>query len=154
MNMILASTAVIAALVASTSAVRAETPKTSVAAAAPATVTVAFTDIATPTGAVLMSIFDSEEAFDKGGKPVRQAMLPVSGATAETVLEGLPAGRYAIKAFHDIDGNNEMAVNPFGMPTEPFAFSNDAVGDRGPATWAQSSFAVTAGTNRHSIKIR
>ena len=121
---------------------------------AKATLTVAFTGLSSPTGTILLSVFDSEAAFDKGGKPVREAMIQANGANIETVFVGLPAGRYAIKAFHDIDGDMKMATNLFGMPTEPFAFSNNAVANMGPAKWADAAFTVTDGTNRHSIVIR
>ena len=46
----------------------------------------------------------------------------------------------AIKAFHDIDGNGQMGVNPFGQPVEPFAFSNDAPANMGPASWSAAAF--------------
>lgn len=126
-------------------------------AAAPlaaATLTVAFAGIATPTGAVLLSVYDSEAAFDAGGKPIRRAMVPVTGAAIETVIGDLAPGRYAIKAFHDVDGDGKMAANPFGQPLEPYAFSNDAVGDMGPAKWAQAVFTVDAAASRHVIAIR
>lgn len=154
MNLILATTAALAALVVSTTIVRAEAAPAAATVPANAQVTVVFTGITTPTGAVLLSVYDSQAAFDGGGKPVRAAMVPATGTSVETALAGLPAGRYAIKAFHDIDGDMKMAVNPFGMPTEPFAFSNDAVGNRGPAKWADAAFTVTAGANRHTITIR
>ena len=129
-------------------------PAAPIAVEAKATLTVAFTGLASPTGTILLSVFDSEAAFDTGGKPVRQAMIQANGATIETVFAGLPAGRYAIKAFHDLDGDMKMATNPFGMPTEPFAFSNNAVANMGPAKWADAAFTVTDGANRHSIVIR
>ena len=129
-------------------------PAAPIAVEAKATLTVAFTGLASPTGTILLSVFDSEAAFDTGGKPVRQAMIQANGATIETVLAGLRAGRYAIKAFHDLDGDMTMATNPFGMPTEPFAFSNNAVANMGPAKWADAAFTVTDGANRHSIVIR
>ena len=129
-------------------------PAAPIAVEAKATLTVAFTGLASPTGTILLSVFDSEAAFDTGGKPVRQAMIQANGATIETVFAGLRAGRYAIKAFHDLDGDMKMATNPFGMPTEPFAFSNNAVANMGPAKWADAAFTVTDGANRHSIVIR
>lgn len=129
-------------------------PAVPIAIPAKATLTVAFTGLASPTGTVLLAVFDSEAAFDKGGKPVREAMIQANGATIETVFAGLPAGRYAIKSFHDLDGDEKMAANPFGMPTEPFAFSNNAVANMGPAKWADAAFTVTQGANRHSIVIR
>ena len=35
-----------------------------------------------------------------------------------------------------------MGRNPFGMPTEPFAFTNNAVGNMGPASWDRARVAV------------
>ena len=125
-----------------------------VAAAAAPSLTVRFTGIETPTGAVMLSLFASEAAFDAGGKPVASQMAPVKGTAAEAAFPGLAPGRYAIKAFHDIDGDGKMGATPFGMPTEPFAFSNDAVGDAGPAKWAAASFDLGAADAVHTITIR
>lgn len=93
-----------------------------------------------PTGSVMVALFDSQAAYDGEGGPVRVARLEVSGETVQAVFEGLPAGDYAMKAFHDVDGDGEMDANPFGMPTEPFAFSNNAIGNMGPAGWDRASF--------------
>ncbi len=123
------------------------------AASEPAKVDIAFTGIEAPKGAIMVAVFDSEESYN-GGKPVRGAMVPVSSATANTVLEGLPAGRYAMKMFHDVDGDGKMGTNPFGMPTEPFAFSNNAPVNMGPPKWADAAFDVKAGANTHSISFK
>ena len=122
-------------------------------AAAPS-LTVRFTGIETPTGAIMLSLFASEAAFDAGGAPVASLMAPVKGATAEAVFPGITPGRYAIKAFHDVDGDGTMGATPFGMPTEPFAFSNDAIGAAGPAKWAAAGFDVGAADTIHTITIR
>ncbi len=125
-----------------------------VAAAATPSLTVRFAGIETPTGAVLLSLFASETAFDAGGQPVASRMAPVKGDTAEAVFPGLAPGHYAVKAFHDIDGDGKMGTTPFGMPTEPYAFSNDAIGEAGPAKWAGASFDLGAADTVHTIKIR
>ena len=70
-----------------------------------------------------------------------------------TTFTGLVPGRYAIKAFHDVNGDGKMGSNPFGMPTEPFAFSNNAHGVMGPAKWDAAAFEVKAGDNSHTIAI-
>jgi uncharacterized protein (DUF2141 family) len=115
---------------------------------------VRFTGIETPTGTILLSLYASEAAFDAGGKPVASRMATVHGDTAEAVFPGLAPGRYAVKAFHDVDGDGNMGTTPFGMPAEPYAFSNDAVGTAGPARWAAASFDLGAGGTVHNIKIR
>ena len=51
-----------------------------------------------------------------------------------------------MKAFHDVDDDGAMATNPFGMPIEPYAFSNNAVGNMGPAGWDRAHFSVSGDT--------
>ena len=117
-------------------------------AAAPAvaqdtTADITFTfQVGHPTGQIMIALYDNEAAFDDGGAPVRRAAVPVSGDTAQVVFEDLPAGDYAAKLFHDLDGDNEMDTNPFGLPAEPYAFSNNARGNMGPARWDRAHFTV------------
>lgn len=119
-----------------------------------ASLTVTFTGVETQEGAVMGVLFDSEDAYNGKGAPVRQIFVTADKAEIATQLAGLKPGRYAIKTFHDIDGDHKMSFNPFGMPTEPFAFSNNAVGNMGPAKWADAAFEVKAGENSHSITIQ
>jgi uncharacterized protein (DUF2141 family) len=123
------------------------------AADTPAKLEVAFTGIEVQKGAVMFGIYDSEETYNKGTS-INGARVVADKADVATMIEGLPAGRYAIKAFHDIDGDGKMSSNPFGMPTEPFAFSNDAKGAMGPAKWADAAFDVKAGDTKISITIK
>ena len=99
-----------------------------------------------PTGHVMVALFDSQVAYDGSGDPVRVARVDASAAAVQAVFENLPTGDYAMKAFHDVDDDGRMATNPFGMPTEPFAFSNNAVGNMGPAGWDRAHFSVAGDT--------
>ena len=123
------------------------------AADAPARLEVAFTGIEMQKGAVMFGVYDSEGAYNKGTS-VNGARVVADKSDVAAMIEGLPAGRYAIKAFHDIDGDGQMSSNPFGMPTEPFAFSNNAKGAMGPATWADAAFDLKAGGTKISITIK
>lgn len=91
-------------------------------------------------GTVRMAVFDSEEMYE-GGAPVTGANVTISAETATVSFE-LPAGTYAIKLYHDVNDNGEMDTNPFGMPTEPYAFSNNAKGNFGPAKWDKAAFEL------------
>lgn len=126
------------------------------AAAVPAasTLEVRFLGIEAPTGEIMLSLFDNQIAHDQNGAPIRGAIAPVSGSGATARFEGLAPGYYAVKAFHDIDGDGKMGTNPFGLPIEPFAFSNDAVAEAGPAKWAAAQFAVAPGANTITITIK
>jgi uncharacterized protein (DUF2141 family) len=123
------------------------------AAEAAAKLEVAFTGIEVQKGAVMFGVYDSEDAYNKGVS-MNGARVIADKADVATIIEGLPAGRYAIKAFHDVDGDGKMGSNPFGMPTEPFAFSNDAKGAMGPAKWNDAAFDLKSGTTKISITIK
>jgi uncharacterized protein (DUF2141 family) len=147
--------ATIAALAASSAAIAQSTPSAPAApvtATAPASLALTYSGIETREGSIMVALYDSEQAFDRGGAPVRVAMVPASADSVSLSIEGLAPGRYAIKSFHDIDGNGQMSMNPMGIPTEPFAFSNDARGNMGPARWADAAFEVN-GTTTHRISI-
>lgn len=123
---------------------------TAVAAEAAASLTVNL-DCASSEGQVMIAVFNSQEAYDGRGAPVRQ----MAAAPGQPVrLEGLAPGRYAIKSFHDVNGNGKMDANPFGMPTEPFAFSNNARGNMGPASWADASFDVGANGAVQTLRLK
>lgn len=115
--------------------------------------TVTFEGIKTPKGAVMFVLSAGEAAYDGKAPPAGQAMLPVTGASVSQTFQGLAPGRYGIKAFHDLDGDGKLGANPFGMPTEPFAFSNNAPASMGPPGWGAASFEVKPGANTHVITI-
>ena len=104
------------------------------------------------TGAVMVALYADEAAYESGA-PSRAARVDVAAGERAAVFENLPAGAYGMKAFHDVNGNGKMDVNPFGMPTEPFAFSNNAVGNMGPAKWDRARFDVS-GATAQTIRIR
>ena len=102
-------------------------------------------ETAADTGKVMVAIYDSEAAYE-GGAPVRAVQLDTASGQDEAVIEGLETGTYGLKAFHDVNGNGRMDTNPFGMPVEPYAFSNNAVGNMGPAKWDRARFDVSGPT--------
>lgn len=124
------------------------------AVAAATSVEVRFTGIKTPTGSIMFVLCDTEAAYNGKAAPVRALIAPVKDGVAAQTITGLTPGRYAIKAFHDVDGDGKMGENPFGMPTEPVAFSNNAKGNMGPAIWADAAFDVTPGTSVQTITIQ
>ena len=106
------------------------------------------------TGMVMVALYDSASAFDGGSaRPVAATAVSASGSRVVATFENLPAGDYAMKAFHDVNGDGEMNTHPFGMPVEPYAFSNNAVGNMGPARWDRAHFAVS-GETAQTISIR
>ncbi len=123
------------------------------AAAGTASLVLTFHGLKTGGGAVMASLARSPAAFDGKAAAAAQGRVAVAGETASITFSGLVPGRYAVRAFHDLDGDGKLGVNPFGVPTEPYAFSNDARGSMGPPTWEAAAFVLKDGQNSQTIEI-
>lgn len=111
--------------------------------------TVTVEGIAKQQGSIMLGLFD--EASYKGDGAVDGANLTVEGDSVTVTFEGLEPGEYAVRLYHDVNDDGELNTNPFGMPTEPYAFSNDAKGRFGPAKWDDAKFSVEAEGTAHTI---
>lgn len=81
---------------------------------------------AAPTGTVRAMVFANADAFAAQTHPVAAfAVTPRDGRVRVTVAD-LPPGPYAIAAYQDINGNQQLDRNWLGVPSEPTAFSRDA----------------------------
>ena len=110
-------------------------------------------EVGEPKGAVMVALYASPETWE-GGAPVKAERLPVAGGSVRVKFTGLKPGRYAVKAFHDVDGDGAMNRNAFGMPTEPFGFSNNAPARFGPAVWSAAAFEVGPAGAAQTIVLR
>lgn len=119
-----------------------------------ASLDVRVTSIDEPDGYIMLAMFDSADAFDNGGQPVRAVRVAVDGAELRTAFDDLPAGSYAIRLYHDANGNGELDSNMMGLPKEGYGFSNNG-GRFGPPAFAAAAFEVVEdGTNSITIKLR
>src|SRR5690606_18486097 len=103
-------------------------------------------------GVVMVAVSDSEAAWNGGGAPAAAARIEAGARPVEAAVDP-PAGDYAVRAFQDVDGHGERNTNPFGIPFEPFAFSNDARGRMGPPGWSAARFTVS-GPTAQTIDLR
>ena len=59
-----------------------------------------------------------------------------------TYVYELPPGTYAIGIFHDVNLNNKMDNNFFGIPKEQYGFSNNASAFLGPPAFEAAAFEL------------
>ena len=104
-------------------------------------------------GKVMVALIKGAEAYENGD-PIKQYVAEANKSPLVFTAEDLEPGEYAVRAFHDIDGNGELNMNMMGIPTEPFAFSNNAAGMFGPASFDQAKFDVPAGKTVHKMNIK
>ncbi len=104
-------------------------------------------------GVVHIALCGSVEAYDEE-KGCRLATGKADGELVRITVADLPEGNYAIKAFHDVNGNGGMDFNWMGIPKEPYAFSNNAMGTMAAPKFEQAAFPVKRGRNITRFRMR
>ena len=83
----------------------------------------------------------TEAEFMKGPCTLK-AMTKVDANTLTLRIDAVPAGRYAVAAWWDVNDNGEMERGGWGEPLEPTGASNGAIGTMGPPLFADAAFDV------------
>ena len=115
--------------------------------------TVRFEGVDAAVGQIVGALYTSEASFERGDSPYRSLVQPVEGASPEWRLD-LPAGEYAIKAYWDLDRDRVLDRTDFGVPIEPYGFSNNARGAFGPPSWEKTRFKLGPDGLTLSIELR
>lgn len=102
------------------------------------TLTLKVCDIPKPEGYLYVAFYASESDFLK--KPFAGFRVAVSDTTLVIPCQGLPEGEYAFSLFHDTNDNGRLDTGTLGIPTEKYAFSNNAKGIMGPPEYDKCIF--------------
>jgi uncharacterized protein (DUF2141 family) len=106
-------------------------------------------------GEVAITIYpsDPERFLAPRGKSLRQRVK--TSAPMTQACFNLPvADAYAVEAYHDANADRKFDRNTLGMPTEGYAFSNDAPSKYAKPSYDAARFMVKPGDNTIRIKIR
>ena len=79
-------------------------------------------------GKVMIAVFKGADNFLEDGKAIASkiALVEKTGEIS-TTFPNLPIGDdYSIAVYHDVNGDKKLNTNLFGVPTEPYGFSNNA----------------------------
>lgn len=117
-----------------------------------AELTIAIQEVATAEGQIMVALYDNAASFP--GKPLRALSVPAAAGAMQVRIKDLPAGDYAFAIYHDANGNGKLDRNPLGMPSEDYAFSNNAAGKRGPPEFALARFSLPAGGATSAVNLR
>jgi len=112
---------------------------------------IAVTGVANSDGTIMVALYNSAETYQQ--KPFRATVAQAVAGTMQIEFKDLPAGDYAFSLYHDANGNGKMDVNPYGVPTENYAFSNNAMGKYGPPEFEAARFALPAGGAVQSVSL-
>lgn len=112
---------------------------------------VAIDQLNSDNGKVYAQIFDGADHY-KNNKSLQGTMIAAKKGANTLIFKGLPAGEYVVRIYHDENDNQKMDRNAFGMPTEGYGFSNEAIGNMGPPTFEQMKVVIKEGQEKVMTK--
>lgn len=114
--------------------------------------TISIENVERSKGSMYVAIYDDAARFLEDGANPYGKIIPLTKASNCTVtFDDLPFGQYAIAVFHDQNENGKLDRNLFGIPTEPYAFSNNPTVKWSSPTFAEAS--IKFGESRKNIRV-
>jgi uncharacterized protein (DUF2141 family) len=87
--------------------------------------TIRINNIQQQKGTISIIIFNSKDGWpNEYKKAVYAKGIPANSKELSQTVKNLPYGTYAIAVLHDINDNKVADKSMFGIPQEPFGFSN------------------------------
>lgn len=94
-------------------------------------------------GTLRVALFSDPKTFRKADQAFAAQEVQASAGTVTVVFDEVPAGQYAVMAYHDENANGELDLR-FGMiPIEGYGLSNNPK-VMGPPSFKDSEFEVSS----------
>ncbi len=106
-------------------------------------ITIKINGLKSNSGSIKVALCNSSENYKNHNAPFMGLNLPITNKQAEITLSDLPAGYYAVKAFHDENNNNDLDTNFLGIPIEDYGFSNNAKAIFGIPSWNKAKMFIS-----------
>ena len=104
-------------------------------------------------GDVKVALFNSKESFERSGTAFRSARAEIKNGRSECEFGDIPFGTYAVKVYHDENGNGKLDKNAMGQPRERYGFSNNARNTFGPPGYDQTKFLFEKADTTISVTV-
>ncbi|RSK51019.1 DUF2141 domain-containing protein [Hymenobacter rigui] len=105
-------------------------------------ITVVVSALASTNSAVKLYFYNVREKFlTKGGYAFMKVVKP-GGQRQVSLPVDLPPGDWAVAITQDVNNNDRLDKNLMGIPTEPFAFSNNVRPRFAPPAFDECKFTV------------
>jgi uncharacterized protein (DUF2141 family) len=106
-------------------------------------------------GVVRLALFNKGEGFPTDGqKAIRNISVPASEGAVQMIVEGLPAGRYAISLLHDENENGSLDTNVVGYPKEGYGASNNNLPTFRAPNFDEAAFDLKSARQELMIRLR
>jgi len=100
-------------------------------------------------GSVYVAVFSNEQNYNEGNT-FSNFILDAVGTTVSQELI-LPTGEYLVSVFQDTNSNGRLDKGLFGIPSEPFGFTNYSRGI--PGNFQEMKVLVNAEQARIAVSI-
>ena len=100
-----------------------------------------------------VAVFDSAKGFPKPEHSRTTTTVPVNAESVEFSLSLPATSTTGIAVFQDLNGDGKLTKSRFGLPIEPYGFSNDARSTFGPPSFSQAAFQVSEKTPAMEISV-
>ena len=117
-------------------------------------VAVHVTGLRNKTSKLYVAVFDSAEGFPKPEHSSTTTTISVDAESVEFSLSLPDTSPTGIAIFQDLNGDGKLTKNGFGLPIEPYGFSNNARSTFGPPSFSQAAFKASEKTSPIEITVR
>jgi len=100
-------------------------------------------------GTIYMAIYFNDKSFKNKRPDITLQIMPNNINYLQEIT--LSEGEYVIAIFQDINGNGEMDYGLFGIPKEPYGFSN--MKGKTPGNYNQLKFSINNSNERIIIPL-
>jgi uncharacterized protein (DUF2141 family) len=104
--------------------------------------------------ALYVAVFESATGFPKPENSRSTTTQEVSSETVEFSLSLSGNRSTAIAVFQDLNGDGKLTKNSFGLPVEPYGFSNNARSLLGPPSFSRAAFTMNDEVTSLEIRVR
>ncbi|MEM9212807.1 MAG: DUF2141 domain-containing protein [Cyanobacteria bacterium P01_F01_bin.150] len=106
-------------------------------------------------GNVCLTVFDGSRGFPSDAqRAVKAECMAISELPFQITFDDLAYGSYAVAAYHDSNEDAQLNQGMLGIPTEGFAFSNDAPVRTGPASFQDAVFLLSQQNTNIQMQMR
>ena len=115
---------------------------------------VTITGLRSSDGVVRCGLYASANGFRQPGREMRGAVAPIRGQSATCVFGSLPAGTYAVAAFHAEHNEARIETGAFGKPKQGYGFSNNPSSGFGPPSFSAAAFDYRGGNQAVQLSLQ
>ena len=105
-------------------------------------------------GYVYVALFAKPQGFPDGDYSIQHTKVKAAVEGLTVVFDNLPAGPYAVGAYHDENNNGRLDTNFLGYPSEGYALSNDIRAVIARPRFVDAAFPVGSADARITLHIK